>query len=77
MSAKEENVLDLQIKIKTKYFSRLCAQIMRDPDDTSLHHEIIMELVRKQIIPYTAKVYVDILYKEALDVAKNNVCLKK
>jgi hypothetical protein len=73
----EESTLDLQIKIKTKYFSRLCAQILRDPDDTSLHHEIIMELVRKQIIPYTAKLYVDILYKEALEEAKNNVCLKK
>lgn len=73
----EESTLDLQIKIKTKYFSRLCAQILRDPDDTSLHHEIIMELVRKQIIPYTAKLYVDSLYKEALEEAKNNVCLKK
>jgi hypothetical protein len=63
----EQSTLDLQNQIKANYFSRLCEQ---DLETSSLPHEIIMELVRNQIVPYTAKVFVDMLCEEARNMSR-------
>ncbi len=57
-----QSTLDLQKEIKAKYFSQLCTQ---DLETSSLPHQIIMELVRNQIVPYTAKDFVEMLCEEA------------
>jgi uncharacterized protein (DUF608 family) len=58
----DQSILDLQKEIKVKYFSQLCTQ---DLETSSLPHQIVMELVRNQIVPYTAKVFVEMLCEEA------------
>jgi hypothetical protein len=66
----QQSILDLQAQIKANYFSRLCEENL---ETSSLPHQIIMELVRNQIIPYTAKVFVDMLCEEARNVRSSSL----
>ncbi len=59
---RDQSIITLQNEIKAKYFSQLCTQ---DLETSSLPHQIVIELVRNQIVPYTAKVFVEMLCEEA------------